>query len=93
AKLRELLPRRLRKGLVDDGRWLKPDARAQLQAWVAQRPRMRTLVEYRARLTAVLEARSHDASERLKQLQQWCHEAEASGNAALQAYAARLKGY
>ncbi|MBV6885143.1 fatty acid desaturase [Xanthomonas campestris pv. euphorbiae] len=93
AKLRELLPRRLRKGLVDDGRWLKPDARAQLQAWVAQRPRMRTLVEYRARLTAVLEARSHDASERLRQLQQWCHEAEASGNAALQAYAARLKGY
>ncbi|RBF15693.1 acyl-CoA desaturase, partial [Xanthomonas oryzae pv. oryzae] len=46
----------------------------------------------RARLTAVLEARSHDASERLRQLQQWCHEAEASGNAALQAYAARLKG-
>lgn len=93
AKLRELLPRRLRKGLVDDGSWLQPDARAQLQAWVAQRPRMRTLVEYRARLTAVLEARSHDASERLRQLQQWCHEAEASGNAALQAYAARLKGY
>ncbi len=93
AKLRQLLPRRLRKGLVDDGRWLKPDARAQLQHWVAERPRMRTLVEYRARLTAVLEARSHDASERLKHLQQWCHEAEASGNAALQAYAARLKGY
>ncbi|KGT85131.1 aminotransferase, partial [Xanthomonas vasicola] len=93
AKLRELLPRRLRKGLVDDGRWLKPQARAHLQTWVAQRPRMRTLVEYRARLTAVLEARSHDASERLRQLQQWCHEAEASGNAALQSYAARLKGY
>ncbi len=45
AKLRQLLPRRLRKGLVDDGRWLKPDAREQLQHWVAQRPRMRTLVE------------------------------------------------
>ena len=26
-------------------------------------------------------------------LQQWCQEAEASGSAALQAYAARLKGY
>ncbi|OAX55792.1 DesA family fatty acid desaturase [Xanthomonas graminis] len=93
AKLRQLLPGRLRKGLVDDGRWLKPDAREQLQLWVAQRPRMRTLVEHRARLAALLEARSHDASERLKQLQAWCHDAEASGIAALQAYAARLKGY
>ncbi len=93
AKLRQLLPRRLRKGLVDDGRWLQPDAREQLQLWVAQRPRMRTLVEHRARLAALLEARSHDASERLKQLQAWCHDAEASGIAALQAYAARLKGY
>lgn len=47
AKLRRLLPRRLRRGTVNDGRWLKPDSRAQLSAWVAQRPRIRTLVEYR----------------------------------------------
>jgi len=93
ARMRELLPKRLRRGLVDDGRWLKPDARQQLSDWVAQRPRIRTLVEHRARLAAVLEARSHDAAERLKQLQAWCHEAEASGIGALQAYAARLKGY
>ncbi len=93
AKLRKLLPRRLRKGLVDDGRWLKPDAREQLQRWVSQRPRIRTLVEYRASLAALLEARSNDASERLKQLQAWCHEAEASGIRVLQDYSARLKGY
>jgi stearoyl-CoA desaturase (delta-9 desaturase) len=93
AKLRRLLPRRLRRGLVNDGRWLKPDSRAQLSAWVAQRPRIRTLVEYRARLAALLEARGHDAAERLHQLQAWCREAEESGIAALQAYAARLKGY
>jgi stearoyl-CoA desaturase (delta-9 desaturase) len=93
AKLRALLPRKLRKGIVDDGRWLPPDAREQLQQWVAARPRIRTLVEYRARLTAVLEARSHDAGERLRQLQAWCQEAEASGIRALQEYSARLKGY
>jgi len=93
ARLREILPKRLRRGLVDDGRWLKPDARQQLSEWVEQRPRIRTLVEHRARLSAVLEARSHDAAERLRQLQAWCHDAEASGIAALQAYAARLKGY
>jgi stearoyl-CoA desaturase (delta-9 desaturase) len=93
ARMRELLPKRLRRGLVDDGRWLKPDARQQLHDWVAQRPRISTLVEHRARLSALLEARSHDAAERLRQLQAWCHDAEASGIAALQAYAARLKGY
>ena len=92
-KLRALLPRKLRKGLVDDGRWLKPEAREQLDRWVAERPQIHTLIEYRARLRALLEARSHDASERLAQLQAWCREAEASGNRLLQDYAQRLKGY
>ncbi|GAA4856175.1 DesA family fatty acid desaturase [Luteimonas vadosa] len=93
AKLRALLPRRLRKGLVDDGRWLQPDARAQLQAWVSQRPRIRTLVEHRARLAALLEARTHNAAESLQHLQAWCREAEASGIRVLQEYSMRLKGY
>ncbi|MGN7839861.1 DesA family fatty acid desaturase [Stenotrophomonas sp. 22385] len=93
AKLRKLLPRRMRRGLVNDGRWLKPDCRAELSTWVEQRPRIRVLVEHRARLAALLEARGNDAAERLKLLQAWCHEAEASGIAALQNYAARLKGY
>ena len=51
------------------------------------------MVEYRARLAAVLETRSHDAAESLANLQAWCREAEASGIRALQDYAARLKGY
>ena len=93
ARLRELLPRRMRRGLVDDGRWLKPEAREQLRSWVSQRPRIQALVEHRARLAALLEARSHDAAERLHQLQAWCHEAEASGIRALQEYSKRLKGY
>ncbi len=93
AKLRALLPRKLRKGLADDGRWLKPDARRQLQAWVEQRPRMATLVEYRRRLAEVLEARSQSAGDTLRALQAWCHEAEATGIRALQEYSARLKGY
>ena len=92
-KLRALLPRKLRKGLVDDGRWLQPEAREQLEQWVEERPRIRTLIEYRARLRAVLEARSQDASERLSRLQAWCQEAEASGIRALQEYSERLKGY
>jgi stearoyl-CoA desaturase (delta-9 desaturase) len=93
ARLRALLPRRLRKGLADDGRWLEPEAQQQLQSWVAQRPKIRTLVEHRARLAAVLEARSNSAAETLHHLQAWCHDAEASGNRALQQFSARLKGY
>ncbi|KGQ19127.1 Fatty acid desaturase [Lysobacter dokdonensis DS-58] len=93
AKLRAMLPRALRKGLNDDGRWLKPDARQQLQDWVASRPRIRALVEHRARLAAVLEARGNDASATLQNLQQWCKDAEASGIRALQDFSARLKGY
>ncbi|MGH8031315.1 MAG: DesA family fatty acid desaturase [Luteimonas sp.] len=93
AKLRALLPRQLRRGIVDDGRWLKPDAREQLRSWVSQRPRIRTLVEHRVRLSALLEARTHDAQESLHNLQMWCKDAEASGIRALQEYSQRLKGY
>ena len=54
---------------------------------------MRTLVEHRASLAAVLEARSQNAADTLHLLQAWCHEAEASGIRALQEFSARLKGY
>jgi len=93
GKVRSLLPRKLRAALADDGRWLKPDARQQLQSWIAQRPRIRALVEHRARLAAVLEGRSQTATDTLHHLQDWCHEAEASGIRALQDFSARLKGY
>ena len=93
AKLRALLPRKLRKGMVDDGRWLKPEAREQMRAWIADRPRILALIEHRNRLAEVLESRGHDAAERLKRLQAWCAEAEASGVRALQDYAVRLRGY
>lgn len=79
--------------MVDDGRWLTPESRAQLQAWVDARPRIRALLEHRRRLADVLESRGHDAAERLRRLQAWCAEAEASGVRVLQDYAARLRGY
>ncbi|MBB5207910.1 DesA family fatty acid desaturase [Chiayiivirga flava] len=87
------VPRRLRKALADGGRWLDHDARADLQGLVQHRPRLATLVEFRARLSVVLEERSHDASATLHRIQDWCHEAEASGIKALQEFAARLRGY
>ncbi|MGQ0801841.1 MAG: DesA family fatty acid desaturase [Pseudomarimonas sp.] len=87
------LPRRVRKGLADDGRWLDAEARAKLQAFIARKPKLATLVEYRARLAAVLEERSTDANASMQRLQDWCREAEASGIRALQDFAVRLRGY
>jgi stearoyl-CoA desaturase (delta-9 desaturase) len=87
------LPRKLRMGLADGGRWLDDDKRAKLQAWVAERPRMATLADFRQRLAQVLDDRSHDAQATLAKLHAWCAEAEASGIQALQAFSVRLKGY
>lgn len=87
------LPRRLRKGLADDGRWLSPESRAQLQVWIDASPRVQALVEHRRRLAAVLEARSANATDSLHRLQEWCREAEASGIRSLQEFAGRLRGY
>ena len=70
AKLRAL-PRKLRKGLADDGRWLDDDKRAKLQAWVAERPRIATLVDYRARLARCSRARARRAGH-ARRLQAWC---------------------
>lgn len=89
----KLMPRKLRRGLIDDGRWLSAEARAQMQERLAASPQIRKLVEYRQRLNAVLEARSANASDSLQRLQQWCQDAEASGIRTLQDYAARLRGY
>ncbi|GAA5067933.1 fatty acid desaturase [Lysobacter panacisoli] len=87
------LPRKMRHGLADGGRWLDDDKRAKLQAWLAERPKMATLADFRQRLAHVLDDRSHDAQATLSKLHAWCTEAEASGIQALQAFSARLKGY
>ena len=87
------LPRKLRKGLADGGRWLDGDAHARLQAWLAERPRMATLADYRQRLAQVLDERSHDAQATLSRLHAWCADAEASGIQALHAFSTRMKGY
>ena len=87
------LPRKWRKALADNGRWLDAQSRERWQAWVTNRPKLATLVEYRARLNAVLEERQQDAATTLARLQEWCREAEASGIRALQDFAARLRGY
>ena len=88
----EAMPRRrLRRALANGGRWLDQTGKARLAAIVENRPRLQQINEYRARLAALMEQRRPESA--LAALQQWCREAEASGNRKLIEFAARLKRY
>ena len=87
------LPRRIRRAFRSEGRWLDAAHRERLQAFVASRPQLATLVEYRQRLLAIYEMKTAVAEVKMEALRTWCHEAEASGIEALQEFSARLKGY
>ena len=85
------IPRRMRHALANGGRWLDSEGRDRLQAVLAKRPTLKTVYEFRTRLSALLDQRSADQA--LKGLQQWISEAETSGIRSLQDFATRLKGY
>lgn len=87
------VPRRIRRALADGGRWLDSEGHARLARVMEKRPTLRTVVDYRARLAALIEQRGAAGDSMLLGLQQWIAEAEASGNRKLAAFAARLKGY
>jgi stearoyl-CoA desaturase (delta-9 desaturase) len=85
------VPRRMRLALADGGRWLDNEGRDRMQAVLAKRPTLKTVCDFRTRLSALMEQRGADQA--LNGLQQWIHEAEQSGIQALQNFAQRLKGY
>ena len=87
------LPRRLRRALRSDGRWLDAARRERMQGYIAARPQLLQLMEYRRRLLAIYEIKSADAAVRIDALKAWCAEAEASGVRALEEFSMRLKGY
>lgn len=87
------LTRRLRKALASDGRWLDASGRERLAQWIDQRPSVATVVEYRRRLSAVLERSGRSSDAVLESLREWCRDAERSGIATLEQFAQRLRGY
>ncbi|GIX36080.1 MAG: fatty acid desaturase [Lysobacteraceae bacterium] len=87
------VPRRLRKALADGGHWLDQDGRERFAQWLQDHPQLAQVLDLRARLRAIHELSGRGAEAMLAALQQWCAEAEASGNRALKEFAARLKGY
>jgi stearoyl-CoA desaturase (Delta-9 desaturase) len=87
------IPRTLRRALGNGGRWLDAHSREKLTAIVENRPTLRTVCDFRARLATVLERSNGGAETMLTNLQEWCREAEASGIKTLVDFAARLRGY
>jgi stearoyl-CoA desaturase (delta-9 desaturase) len=64
-----------------------------MHAYVAERPHLQQLIEFRQRLLAIYDIKSADAAAKMEALKAWCREAEATRIAALQEFSARLKGY
>ena len=87
------LPRKLRKGLANGGRWLDAGSRRELDAVVRERPLLATVCEFRSRLAGLLERNGRNADAMKESLKIWCQEAEASGIRTLSEFASRLKGY
>ena len=89
----QALPRKLRQAFRSEGRWLDAAHRERMQAYVAARPQLATLMEYRQRLLAIYDLKSAEAEAKMEALRAWCQAAEASGIQALQDFSTRLKGY
>ncbi len=94
-KLRGALPdvAKVKRWLNLDQSALKPVEKAELLSVLAQSERLKTLYQMRQELSA-LWSRSTASSEQLvRQLQDWCQKAEASGIEALSRFSLRLRSY
>jgi len=72
---------------------LGEDDRAQLSRGLALSATLRTVYDFQRRLAALFNERQATQERLLQALQDWCHQAEQTGIAALQEFALRLRGY
>jgi stearoyl-CoA desaturase (delta-9 desaturase) len=100
VKLREALPdlkqakpRRLRDWLLRDRLSPHGPERAQLEAVLAQSPKLRTIYQMREELMALWERSNATKEQLVKQLQDWCQRAEQSGIGALRDFSFKLRCY
>lgn len=78
--------------LREEGR-LDEMARQRLQKVLDQSQNLRTVYQFRQRLQEVWERTATNQEQLLKSLQEWCHQAEATGIAALEEFSHQLRGY
>jgi stearoyl-CoA desaturase (delta-9 desaturase) len=88
----ELL-RRVRRWLHRDEAQLAQVERETLQAALAKAQPLATVHAMRAELVAVWERSNASKDQLVKELQDWCHRAEASGIAQLREFSIRLRSY
>ncbi len=86
------LYRRTQRLLIREGSLLEPAARARLQSILDQSQTLRTVYQFRERLTDLWGRTATSQDALLKGLQDWCQQAEASGIKALQDFAHSLRG-
>ncbi len=85
--------RNAKRWILGNGKMLDATSKERLNTWLSERPSLAVVCEYRQRLKAVWE-RSYASNDALiKALQDWCHEAEATGVRALQDFSARIRSY
>jgi stearoyl-CoA desaturase (delta-9 desaturase) len=85
---------RIRKLMLRDDEAADPGARQWLETALETHQTLRTVYDFKQRLMALWGAQSGKTeSDRLKRLQLWCAEAEASGIRVLRDFALQLQGY
>ncbi|HEX5125615.1 MAG TPA: fatty acid desaturase [Rhodocyclaceae bacterium] len=85
--------KRLRRSLLGDEQSLSAVARSQLNEALAHSPKLAQLHQMREELVALWARSTASREQLLKQLQDWCHRAEASGVRQLQALSMRMRSY
>jgi stearoyl-CoA desaturase (delta-9 desaturase) len=99
SKLRGFAPqdakmlRRLKRWLNRDEQSLAEPVRAQLAQTLPKHRALHTVYTMRTELSALWDRSTASSEQLLKQLQDWCQRAEASGIAPLQEFAYRLRCY
>jgi stearoyl-CoA desaturase (delta-9 desaturase) len=90
---RVLAARRNRYLLTREPSLLAPGERDELAALLERSAELRTVYEFRQRLTALWEAQAASNDRLVQEFREWCREAEATRIEALAAFAERLRGY
>ena len=82
----------LKRWFARDGE-VRAQDQASIEAALTQSKRLQTIYAMRRDLTAVWERSNATREQLVRQLQDWCHRAEASGIAQLQEFSLRLRRY
>ncbi len=85
--------KRAKKLLVRRAAMLDEKSSARLGDLLARSAALRTVHDYREKLSAIWSGKNVSNEKLLDQLKDWCHEAEASGIQALEDFADRLRSY